>query len=350
MFYSLVLRFYLEKNIVVTHHLGRGLHGMFYSLLRRCDADYAGLVHGSARCRPFTVSPLTVLEMPGGKSCCPGEGGFLPAIGGGDGKPDCADRSGRRSAGALLPGLPLHHLPCAQVRGGSGFHGYSASEADAGGTRAGRDRPVMPAGSLCRVRFTLLEDRPFLRLAEYFLGIRRGFGLSLAGAPVSVKEVLIVPSAEDPWAGHAGPADLYELAAASDLFTLTFASPTTFRRGDKNLPLPVPRLVFQGLYDKWQHFCPEQPLKEDLLDFVDRHIFPAKYHLVTDLIDYGKNALYSGFVGCCTFGLRRQIVKAYPDHARQVDLLARFAFFAGVGQKTTMGMGQCITDEIDIRL
>ncbi|WP_194174940.1 hypothetical protein [Desulfofundulus thermobenzoicus] len=62
----------------------------------------------------------------------------------------------------------------------------------------------------------------------------------------------------------------------------------TFRRGDKNLSLPLPRLVFQGLYEKWQHFCPEGPLKEDLLDFIEQHLFPARYQLVTDLIDYGK--------------------------------------------------------------
>ncbi|MEW6660779.1 MAG: hypothetical protein AB1447_00040 [Bacillota bacterium] len=31
-----------------------------------------------------------------------------------------------------------------------------------------------------------------------------------------------------------------------------------------------------------------------------------------------------------------------PEHARQVDLPAGFAFYTGVGQKTTMGMGQCM--------
>lgn len=29
-------------------------------------------------------------------------------------------------------------------------------------------------------------------------------------------------------------------------------------------------------------------MKEDLLDFIDQHLFPARYQLVTDLIDYGK--------------------------------------------------------------
>ncbi|MBC7324297.1 MAG: CRISPR system precrRNA processing endoribonuclease RAMP protein Cas6 [Moorella sp. (in: Bacteria)] len=108
----------------------------------------------------------------------------------------------------------------------------------------------------------------------------------------------------------------------------------------------MPATAPSPFYEKWQHFCPERPLKEDLLDFIDQHFFPARYQLVTDLIDYGENALYTGLVGHCTFGLGRQVARIHPEHARQVNLLAGFAFYAGVGQKTTMGMGQCMQSRV----
>ncbi|MFZ5610979.1 MAG: CRISPR system precrRNA processing endoribonuclease RAMP protein Cas6 [Bacillota bacterium] len=40
------------------------------------------------------------------------------------------------------------------------------------------------------------------------------------------------------------------------------------------------------------------------------------------------------------------MVRTHPEHARQVNLLAGFAFYAGVGQKTTMGMGQCMQSRV----
>lgn len=346
MFYSLVLHLYIEKDIAITHHLGRGLHGLFYYLLKRCDAAYASLIHDNAHYRPFTVSPLTVLELPADR-------GNMPWT------EIC---SGKPAAGGIIPGLPLHLLPREQPGPGDKNRyrqtGRDITPEPAGNTQgqgvsprpvreshlkqAGSAPPILPAGSLCRVRFTLLEDRPFLQLAGYLLGIHRGVGLKLMGSPVTAKDVLVVPTAEDPWPGHADPLDLYEQATGGDTIGLIFASPTTFRRGDKNMPLPLPRLVFQGLYEKWHHFCPERPLKGDLLDFVDRYVFPSEFNIHTDTINYGKNALFVGFVGNCTFGMGRQVARIYPDYSRQLDLLARLAFYTGVGQKTTMGMGQCL--------
>lgn len=59
-----------------------------------------------------------------------------------------------------------------------------------------------------------------------------------------------------------------------------------------------------------------------------------------------KNALYTGFIGHCTFVLGQQVARVHPEHALQVNLLAGFAFYAGVGQKTTMGMGQCMQSRV----
>ena len=350
MFYSLVLRFFLEKDIAFTHHLGRALHGMFFSLLKRCDASYASWLHNSTTHRPFTVSPITAWKLPetGGpfsmlafkqdRQSSPEKPAARVSFNGypldGDKefnpfKPD-PDQAGPgnmpgHSPKSVYPGRPLNLM---------GTPGLLE-----GATPAGP--PLLAAGGLYRVRFTILQDRPFLKLSEYFLGIRKGVRLFLAGAPVSVKEVLITPTAADPWPGHADPAELLARAQGVNAITLFFASPTTFRRGDINLPLPVPRLVFQSLYEKWQHFCPHLPLKEDLLDFIDQNLFPAEYDLQTNMVNFGKNAMYVGFTGRCTFGLKQRTIQTYPEHARQVDLLASFAFYAGVGQKTTMGMGQC---------
>jgi CRISPR-associated endoribonuclease Cas6 len=58
-----------------------------------------------------------------------------------------------------------------------------------------------------------------------------------------------------------------------------------------------------------------------------------------------RRAKQVGFTGRVTYGLM-----AADEAARcQLNALAKFAFYAGVGIKTTMGMGQCRRVDIDAR-
>jgi CRISPR-associated endoribonuclease Cas6 len=100
-----------------------------------------------------------------------------------------------------------------------------------------------------------------------------------------------------------------------------------------NMPLPWPRLVFQSLANKWNAFAPMQ-LWINWADF-DRQVTVARFDLKTKLLDFG-GFRQVGFVGECWFLIDPE-ARVPLRHA--LYTLAQFAFYAGVGRKTTMGMG-----------
>lgn len=115
---------------------------------------------------------------------------------------------------------------------------------------------------------------------------------------------------------------------------LKFASPTTFRRGEINYLFPDPYLVFQSYTKKWNAFS-EMPIDENLLiDYVNSSLVVSSYALKTDIFDIGDVAL-QGFKGFC----RLSLLKFQKVYTPVVLALVKFAFYAGTGQKTTMGMG-----------
>jgi len=115
---------------------------------------------------------------------------------------------------------------------------------------------------------------------------------------------------------------------------ILFASPTTFRSGPESIPLPLPRLVLRSLAAKWSAFGPA-PLDPRLLDEASRALRLARYSLSTALLEFPDYRLV-GFEGRCEF-----LLDGADGEAAQIarGLLA-LAFFAGVGYKTMMGMGQ----------
>ncbi|BCV20514.1 CRISPR-associated endoribonuclease Cas6 [Moorella sp. Hama-1] len=274
MLYSLVIYFSPREDLQPRHDLGASLHAFLYNLIRSGDGTYAAELHQQGGIKPFTVSPVEVVQ--------------------------------REYMSALVPG------------------GKAAT---------------FPRGSLCRVRFTLLQARPFFPLAEYFLHHSRPLSEPhLNGIPLEILEVKVARTPEEPGAGYSEYRQLWEQAAAARRITLEFSSPTTFRQGDVNLPLPVPRLIFAGLAAKWRHFAPDYPIHQGLDEYVDKYVAPAEFNIKSALLDYGRNRKYVGFKGRCSF-----IVSGSDEHkelAKQVSMLADYAFYAGIGQKTTMGMGQ----------
>ncbi|HIC91512.1 MAG TPA: CRISPR-associated endoribonuclease Cas6 [Syntrophaceae bacterium] len=142
------------------------------------------------------------------------------------------------------------------------------------------------------------------------------------------------------WAKSATYEDLYNqrVAEGKDIFPkirLKFYSPTTFRSQGQNIPLPLPRLVFYGLAQKWNRYSPIF-LGDDIAEIAEKYIHISRYKLRTHMLDFG-NYRQVGFTGECEF-----LLKKYGDDIWQriIHLLCDFAFYAGIGYKTTMGMGQ----------
>lgn len=129
---------------------------------------------------------------------------------------------------------------------------------------------------------------------------------------------------------------LSEANQLSEQVSLYFMSPTCFIENKMSLPLPIPRYVFGYLANQWQLASPFELPLEDLQHFVDS-IFLAYTRIDTRMVELKKYRRV-GFIGTARFALHPALPLIYRQ---SLHLLAKFAFFSGVGSHTTMGMGQC---------
>ncbi len=163
--------------------------------------------------------------------------------------------------------------------------------------------------------------------------------VELEGARLSITGATLDPSAH-PWAGHTR----YEELAARYLLPgqavesraeLEFASPTAFRSAGRVIPLPLPGLVFGSLVEKWNAFAPVA-VAEEVRRFAEECLAISRYHLSTRAVEAKEGSLQIGFVGRCRY------VALNRDRywLGLIQLLTDYAFYAGVGYQTAVGMGQ----------
>jgi len=183
------------------------------------------------------------------------------------------------------------------------------------------------AGLELRLRLSVLSPDLFARFWERWER-RGGFPLRLGRmrlAPVEVRT-------SGPWAGQILWSEFWRLPPVRRV-TLAFATPTTFRQGDVDLPLPVPGLLFPGLLAKWNMAAP-QPLD------LSPTLFSQKLALASAQIrtcaQWDGRARIWGFVGRAEFRLKRD---SPADLGRAVAMLSAFAAFCGAGRRTTHGFG-----------
>lgn len=192
------------------------------------------------------------------------------------------------------------------------------------------------AGEEGWLRLTLAGDdyfRLFLgRFAEWGGAAR----LTIGRADFTVSAILTTPGSH-PWAGYLTPQDLLEKASSESEIRLELATPTAFSMGDGEVELmPRPDLVFGGLARKWKEWC-NVPLPGPLPDrtWLLEHVRTADMQLDRVRWRY-EHRLQLGAVGQIAY----RVFKADPVTLCTLNVLADFAFFAGLGQKTTQGMGQ----------
>lgn len=126
--------------------------------------------------------------------------------------------------------------------------------------------------------------------------------------------------------------DYFSLVEKSPIFEtiqLNFLSPTSFKKEKHIQPFPLPELVFNSLLRRWNHFAPEE-----------LHLPPIEWTALTSAFELKTHVLK---LEAGTEIGSQGWVKYYfpePEQAKIASTLAQFAFYAGVGRKTTMGMGQ----------
>lgn len=215
--------------------------------------------------------------------------------------------------------------------------------------RAGpRSSPGAAEPSEVHLRLTLLDDALYPLVSQFFL---QNLGsipkLHLGESTLVVSRVLATPESGEPWAGFVRFTDLLETASASQTaWTLHFATPTSFKAGDAELPLPIPRLCFQSWLNSWDEHAPV-PFFHDrtarrafLSEVVEKYVSVSysQLRLAQQALYFdGMRTREEGFVGVCRFAVRTARVD--PAYRQILDVLTRYSFFAGTGRKTTMGMG-----------
>jgi CRISPR-associated endoribonuclease Cas6 len=130
----------------------------------------------------------------------------------------------------------------------------------------------------------------------------------------------------------AGAADYGLLSHPTQVLTdieMHFLSPTSFKQNQGVQTFPLPELVFNSLHRRWNIFAPEQ-----------YHLPNCEWNALVSAYDLKTYALK--MEGSTEVGAQGWVRYRFSslETARIATILANFAFFAGVGRKTAMGMGQ----------
>jgi CRISPR-associated endoribonuclease Cas6 len=131
---------------------------------------------------------------------------------------------------------------------------------------------------------------------------------------------------------------LLEADVSESTITLSFLTPTSFRRKGNHLPLPVPFNLFQSYLRRWNDFSGDEVDQVSFLDWVDEGTVILSHQLQSVKVTAGKSGAVTGFTGSVQLGLTS---KANQNEFVQLwHALGRFAPYCGTGHKTTFGLGQ----------
>ena len=233
-----------------------------------------------------------------------------------------------------------------ELHGGQGLRPFTVSNLWELGRERGPEVTLSP-GRGYTLRITSFSPRlSELLVGEVIPGVPET--LSLLDGSLRVVGSTLDP-AEHPWAGEARYEELVQrFTLAADVprsVGLRFASATAFRITGKKraVPLPLPQLVFGGLLDKWNAFSPIQ-VHPDARRFAEECLVVSSYRLETRRVSFGGDGgrgIVPGFVGYC-----RYYVEVHDRYwMGLIQLLAGFSLYAGVGLRTTMGLGQARRQE-----
>jgi len=213
--------------------------------------------------------------------------------------------------------------------------GLMAQNRDFQGWRMPRDR-MIAAETACFVRITFLEDDLFATFSSYFLS-RIDPTFRLGETQFTATDVLVGADSRQRWGRFVSHQALAERASDTERrIHLRFLTPTSFRAGNWDLPLPLPRLVFRSYQKRFEEFA-HITVPPEFADSVEEHVGVSRLdRLSTDIIKT-KKVMLIGFTGDVVFQIDS---KAPSEFVRYVNLLADYAFFCGTGRKTAVGMGQ----------
>ncbi len=128
--------------------------------------------------------------------------------------------------------------------------------------------------------------------------------------------------------------------------TLSFLTPTSFRRKGNHLPLPLPVNIFHSYLRRWNDFSGEEIDQDDFLDWVDEYVLILRHQIHTTKVMAGKAGAVTGFTGSVQFGLSSK-ARQDTDYIQLWLALGQLAPYCGTGHKTTFGLGETCPGWLD---
>jgi CRISPR-associated endoribonuclease Cas6 len=192
------------------------------------------------------------------------------------------------------------------------------------------EKPISP-GTPCWWRISLLDDTLFSKLTNLWLNLNPEQPWHLGSADLFITSIQGTSQSTQPWANASSYQQIYENASDTNtIFNFTFATPTAFRQGKFDTTLPTRESVFNSLLSRWNKYGNIQ-----FSDINLEAIYPSFFNIHTEITSDSRSK-FIGFVGEVSY---RILGDAEPLLIKQINALANFALYCGVGRKTTMGMG-----------
>jgi CRISPR-associated endoribonuclease Cas6 len=190
---------------------------------------------------------------------------------------------------------------------------------------------AIAAGVPCWWRVSLLDDALFGHLTPLWLNLNPRQSWHLGSADLQIVSVLGTAQSTQPWANFSTYGQLYDQASEDERqIDFTFCTPTAFRQNQFDSALPTGESVFGSLLRRWNEYS-EMMFPEAAIE----PIFPSFFDIHTELVADSR----SKFIGCVGAIKFRILGNVEPMIIKQINALADFALYSGVGRKTPMGMG-----------
>lgn len=280
--HSLVLNLIPQSPIYPNYLTGRHYHALFLNLISSVDRALGDKLHDASADKAFTLSPLQVNSHSNNN---------------------------------------YNNYPKKVQRGGRSMNQI---------LQVDRNEPIAP-GTPCWWRISLLDDSLFGKLTPLWLDINPEKPWHLGSGDLFITSIFATPRSHQPWCNACSYQKLYEQASESDR-TLSFllSTPVCFRQGSFDSCLPTRESVFNSLLRSWNKYAG--------FEFSDLRldtIFPSFFNIKTDVVSDSR----SKFIGCTGEISYRLMGDMEAMEIKRLNTLADFAMYAGIGRKTTMGMG-----------
>lgn len=185
------------------------------------------------------------------------------------------------------------------------------------------------------LRMTLLEDKYFDKMANvFFNACTRPFLLN--DHRIRISKILCSKDSNNYWANQRNYDDIYENASKKEVkIDFNIETPLSFKIGDDFEYFPLPELFYKSLHKRWNSFS-DIKFDDSFLNLLKDKINTNYFDIYTDKL----NSTTINLIGCKGKVSYKIQNKATTDFIHYINTLSDFAYFSGVGIKTSLGMGQ----------